>query len=264
VRLAQPTFADAFLSANRMPGIPRGAALACSMAFQILLLAALIVVPLWFISGPELKNFAVTMLLAPPPPPAAPISAPAPVVAAQPAPRKTFVQRGKLVLPMAIPKHAAVIREAPLPPEIGANGVAGGVYGGLPADLAGIVGGTTEPAPPPPPLPAAAPAVISRPKGPLRVGGDVKAPRIIHRVEPQYPTLARQARIEGDVVLSAMIDSHGNVVEAKVVSGPPMLYPASLAAVREWKFEPTYLNGEPWPIHYEVTLHFRIGARRVD
>ena len=136
-RLSQPTFSDAFLSNNRMPGVSRSAAIAGSMILQILLLSAVILVPLWFVSAPDLKNFAVTMLVAPPPPPAAPapLSAPARVAPSQPAPRKSIVQQEKVVLPMAIPKHAATIREAPPPPEIEPNAVAGGVYGGLPADL---------------------------------------------------------------------------------------------------------------------------------
>ncbi len=260
-RLSQPTFSDAFLSNNRMPGVSRSAAIAGSMILQILLLSAVILVPLWFVSAPDLKNFAVTMLVAPPPPPAAPapLSAPARVAPSQPAPRKSIVQQGKVVLPMAIPKHAATIREAPPPPEIEPNAVAGGVYGGLPADLTGVIAEPAPPAPPPPPLPSAsAGTVIPQPKRPLQVGGNVRPPRIIFRVDPEYPKLARQARVEGDVVLSVTIDPRGDIVEVKAVSGPSMLYPAALEAVRAWKFEPTYLNGEPWSIKWEITLHFRI------
>jgi protein TonB len=86
----------------------------------------------------------------------------------------------------------------------------------------------------------------------------VTMPRVIHRVEIQYPQLARQARIQGDVVLSATIDSHGNVVHVTAISGPSeLLYPAAMT-FREWEFEPTYLNGKAWPVQFEVTLHFRL------
>jgi protein TonB len=86
----------------------------------------------------------------------------------------------------------------------------------------------------------------------------VRMPRVIHRVEMQYPQLAKQARIEGDVILSATIDSRGNVVHVRAISGPSdLLYPAAMT-FREWKFEPTNLNGKAWPVQFEVTLHFRL------
>ena len=86
----------------------------------------------------------------------------------------------------------------------------------------------------------------------------VKMPRVIHRVEMQYPELARQSRVEGDVVLSATIDSHGDVVHVTAISGPSdLLYPAAMN-FRQWKFEPTYLDGKAWPIELEVTLHFQL------
>jgi len=204
---------------------------------------------------------AVTMLVAPGPPLALPTVTPkaTPAVAAAPAPTKRFVRQGKMSFPLAIPKHAEIIREAPLAPEVNSGAIGGGVYGGLSADLGGLMpSGLAEPPPPPAPVAAAAP-VTSQPKTPVRVGGTVRAPRSISRVAPRYPLLARQARIEGDVVISAVIDPRGNVVEMKAVSGPPLLYSAAMAALRQWKFEPTYLNGEPWPIQYEVTLHFRLG-----
>jgi protein TonB len=81
----------------------------------------------------------------------------------------------------------------------------------------------------------------------------VKRPKIIYRPEPEYPRLAKQARIQGDVEIDAIIDQAGNVVQMKVMDGPPLLVAAALQAVRTWKYEPTYLNGKPWPV--ELTLH---------
>lgn len=92
----------------------------------------------------------------------------------------------------------------------------------------------------------------------MRVGGDVRPPRLIRQVAPVYPKLAKQARMQGDVVISAIIDPKGNVVDLKVVSGPPLLYQAAIDAVGQWTFEPTYLNGEPWPVSYEITIHFEL------
>jgi protein TonB len=262
-RLDEPTFASAFLVDNRIPGTSRSAAMICSIAFQALLLTVLLVVPILFTASPDLRHYAVTMLSPPLPPPALP--APVPTVhrlaATQPEPPKTFVRQGKLSLPMSFPKHAAVIKEAPPAPEVSPSAFAGGVYGGLPVDLTGLTSGGLAEAPPPPPAPVASAPVISEPKKPLRVGGVVLAPRLIHLVEPDYPMQARQARIEGDVVISATIDEQGNVVKMQPISGPSMLYAAAMDALQEWKFEPTRLNGELWPIQWEVTLHFQLGRR---
>jgi len=90
------------------------------------------------------------------------------------------------------------------------------------------------------------------------VGGVVKPPRLLYGPEPRFPTLARQARLNGTVVIDAIIDEHGNVIEARVVSGHPLLIEAALEAVKERRYEPTILDGEPIAIDLsvQVTLHF--------
>ena len=77
-------------------------------------------------------------------------------------------------------------------------------------------------------------------------------------LEPVYPPLAKQARIQGDVVIDAVIDTKGNVVEMQVVSGHPLLIPAALEAVKKLKYQPTYLNEEPVAVQLLVTIKFRI------
>ena len=119
------------------------------------------------------------------------------------------------------------------------GGVLGGILGGIPTTA------TRGPAPP-----------AGKVRAPIRVGGHVRAPRVILQPEPLYPVLARQARIQGDVVIDAVIDKTGSVLEMKVVSGPPLLVPAALAAVRTWKYEPTFLNDEPIDVQLIVTVHF--------
>ena len=89
----------------------------------------------------------------------------------------------------------------------------------------------------------------------------MKPPRAIYRPAPEYPILALQARIEGDVEIDAVIDKDGNVVQARAMSGPPMLIGAALKAVSGWKYEPTYLNGEPYPIELTVRRHLLVGVR---
>ena len=93
---------------------------------------------------------------------------------------------------------------------------------------------------------------------PIRVGGRVRAPRAVYEPSPNYPTLAKQARISGDVVIDAVIDKTGSVVEMKVVFGPLPLIPAALAEVRTWRYELTYLNDEPIDIQFILTVRFEL------
>ncbi|HXQ25164.1 MAG TPA: TonB family protein [Candidatus Acidoferrales bacterium] len=113
--------------------------------------------------------------------------------------------------------------------------------------LAGIA--ATSVAAPPPPQPDAATA-------PIRVGGDVKPPRLVSTVLPVYPTMAKTAGVEGRVVIETSIQTDGSVKGSKVVSGPPMLRQAALDALRRWKYAPGMLNGEPVPVQITVTIEF--------
>jgi len=92
----------------------------------------------------------------------------------------------------------------------------------------------------------------------VRVGGRIREPRLIRRVEPDYPAIARNARIQGDVRIDAIIDTDGRIVEVKVLSGHPLLARSAAAAVSQWLYEPTYLNEQPIPVVLEVTVRFRL------
>jgi TonB family protein len=95
-----------------------------------------------------------------------------------------------------------------------------------------------------------------QPEGPVKVGGIVKEPRLLSRVMPEYPLVAKQAGIQGDVVVKTTIDQKGNVVNTQVVSGPAMLRGPALAALRRWKYEPSTLNGQPVEVQMMVTIKF--------
>jgi protein TonB len=209
---------------------------------------------LYYTDTINLKQLTATLLVAPPPPPPPP--APAGVVKAQ-APRRVFVSGGKLLAPTMIPRQIAEIKEASLEPD-SLGGVAGGVPGGVPGGqmggvLGGVIGGM---------LNTAARPVVPPPSGkaaPVRVGGRVRPPRPIVQVHPNYPLLARQARIQGQVQIDAILDEQGNVIDMKVVSGPPLLYQAALDALKAWKYEPTYLNDQPIAVEMIVTITFQLG-----
>ena len=192
---------------------------AVSLGIHVLVVTAVVVVPLLFTQVIDLHNFAVTYLALPRPPAAAP--APAPVVQRVSKPVHTIAP-SKLTAPITIPRKIEVVRDEGLP------------------DIA---------------------AAVTKPEKravPLRVGGDVKPPRQVVRIEPKYPPIARQARVEGMVVIEAVIDEHGNVVQAHVVTGPGLLVPSALTAVLQWKYEPTYLNGVPVSIAMNVQVMYSL------
>lgn len=229
-----------------------------SVILHAVVLTLIILVPLAYTESIDLRAFTRTFLVAPPPPPPPP---PPPAAAAvakvAKAPRRVFTAGGKLIAPTAIPKEVAIIKEEALPPDVGLGiGVEGGVPGGVPGgQLGGVIGGIIGSSPrsqlPPPPPPPA-------PRAPVRVGGRVMAPKLLYGPQPEYPVLAKQAKIQGDVILDAVIDTQGNVVELSVISGHPLLVPAALAAVRQWKYQPTYLNDEPISVQLHVTVRFRL------
>jgi protein TonB len=84
----------------------------------------------------------------------------------------------------------------------------------------------------------------------------LRPPRQTYSIDPEYPELARQAHISGTIVVDAVIDERGNVVQARVVSGHPLLIAAALRAVQQWKYEPTSLNGQPISVELQVEVHF--------
>jgi periplasmic protein TonB len=213
---------------------------------QTLILGILILIPLIYTEALP-KAMLSTLLIAPPPPPPPP-PPPAPVkVIVKPVAR--LIQSGKLMQPRAIPKEVAVFKEAELPPDVINNSNQGGVFGGIPGQ--GLIA-NNGPALPPPPK-AATPARIKQ-------GGQVTAASIITQTRPVYPALARQARIQGNVVLHAIIDKEGKVAQLEVISGHPLLVQSALDAVKQWRYKPTQLNGDPVEVDTTITVTFTMGG----
>jgi protein TonB len=101
-----------------------------------------------------------------------------------------------------------------------------------------------------------APPAQPVPEGPVSVGGEVKPPKVISSVAPVYPTIARQANVEGNVVVRVTVDKTGNVSDAHAISGPPLLRQAAVDALRQRKYEPSTLNGQPISVEMLVTIQF--------
>ena len=216
-----------------------------SMAFQVGFLAILILIPLIYTEALP-KTLMSSILLAPPPPPPPPAA-----VQVIRKPIQHLMDAGKLVTPKAIPKDIKIIKEEAEPPDMGgmAGGVPGGVAGGSAGGvLGGVIGGAGN-APPPPPK--------ANPKR-VTVGGNVQAARLVNRVQPLYPPLARQTRISGTVKLHAIIGKNGAVEQLQVVSGHPLLVQSALDAVRQWRYQPTLLNGDPVEVDTEIDVIFSL------
>jgi len=96
-----------------------------------------------------------------------------------------------------------------------------------------------------------------QPDGPVKVGGNVKEPRLMSSVMPAYPIGAAQAGVQGDVVIETTIDKSGKVVKMHVLSGPTLLRQAALDALQRWKYEPSTLDGQAVDVQMQVTIKFR-------
>ena len=205
----------------------------------------------------ETMAFFIATPVPPPPPPAPPVTEPEPK-RVRPAVTKAITPRTAPVIAKA-PVAAPVEAPASITPETGLeggeftpSGIEPGFENGIPGGVAGgIVGGFITAPPPPPPVPVA----------PVRVGGDISAPRLLHRVDPEYPLMAVAAQIEGMVILEATVDEAGAVSDTRVLRSHSVLDQAAVEAVEQWRYEPLRLNGKAQPFVLTVTVSFSLAGR---
>ena len=232
-----------------------------SFAGQIVLIVVAVILPLIYtevLPNTTLQSFLVAP--PPPPPPPPPPAAAAPVKVVKVIPRQ--FDAGKLMAPKSIPKDIATIKEEELPPpSSGVAGVVGGVSGGsvggsVGGVLGGILGGvpTAAPPPPPPPPPVKKVEAVQR----IKVGGNVQSAMILNKVQPIYPPIAKSARVQGVVHLAAVISKEGTIQELHAVGGPPLLIQAAMDAVKQWRYKPTILNGEPVQVDTTIDVNFTL------
>jgi protein TonB len=219
-----------------------------SLALHLFAAAVIVVVPLLAADQlPEpasaVKAFFVEPMSAPPPPPPPP--PPAPRAAQAPKiPPKPVAPETSFVAPVEVPQEIKPEETLDLGVE---GGVAGGVEGGVPGGVVGGVVGGLPDAPPPP-------------QQAVRVGGQIKEPKKLKDVKPVYPDIARQARVQGIVILECTISPQGKVTDVKVLRSIPLLDEAAKEAVRQWVYTPTLLNGVPVPVIMTVTVNFRLSS----
>jgi protein TonB len=122
---------------------------------------------------------------------------------------------------------------------------------------AGVIGDILSTVPPPPKSPAPK-AAETAPSKPLSVSGGVLNAKLIRKVLPAYPPLARQARISGTVRLVGIIGKDGTIQNLRLVSGPPLLVDAAFQAVRQWIYSPTLLSGQPVEVIAPIDVIFTL------
>jgi len=156
----------------------------------------------------------------------------------------------QLTAPTKIPHDIKIVKEEAPPPAAG-FGVAGMEGSGSGGVMGGVLGGLgTGPAPVVKAAPPKKVAVSSGVMAGNRIGGEM----------PQYPAIAKAARIQGTVVLQATISKNGTIENLRVVSGPPMLQSAAMQAVQGWRYKPYLLNGEPVEVETQVNVVFSLGS----
>jgi len=250
----RPLFADSLLDSGKKERTRRRYAAVLSFTFQCLLIGALLVVPLMFTE--ELpRQQLLTFLVAPPPPPPPP---PPPTAMAQVVRQNQtdLLTGGQLRTPSRIPENVQMIHEEEAPPPMPSmGGVVGGVPGGIPGgQLGGVIGGIVSQTSS---LAAIPKLALAQPKR-VRISQGVTKGLLIQRIEPKYPPLALAAHIWGQVVLKAIISKQGEIKELQLVSGHPMLVPAAIEAVTQWRYRPYLLNGEPVEVESTVTVTFQL------
>jgi protein TonB len=245
-------FEDSLIESGNRLKTKRGATTALSFGLQAVLVGVLVLIPLIFTEALP-KTQLMTFLVAPPPPPPPP-----PPPAAAPVRVVRQVQsdlvNGQLRTPTKIPQKVQMIKEdeAP-PPEMATGGVVGGVPGGVPGgQMGGVIGGIISS------TPVAVPKVATPQR--VRVSLGVSQGLLVKKVQPNYPPLARQARIQGTVLLQAEISKDGTIENLRLISGHPMLAPAAIEAVKQWRYKPYMLNGEPVAVETQVQVNFTLSG----
>jgi periplasmic protein TonB len=220
---------------------------------QCVVIGIAVLVPMIFTDVLPAGQLKSLLVAPPPPPPPPPPPAEIPKVAVKVIPRQ--FDAGRLVTPKSVPTQVATIREEELPPPSAvAGGVAGGIGAGFTGGALGNLLGSVPTAAAPPPPKEEKKKEIQR----IKVGGNVQLANVIKRVTPQYPAIARQARIQDHVILHAIISREGTIQDLRVVSGHPLLRQAALDAVKQWLYKPTMLNSEPVEVETEIDVNFTL------
>jgi len=244
-------FEDSLIESGNRLKTKRGATTVLSFALQMCLLGILILIPLIYTEALP-KTQLMTFLVAPPPPPPPPPPPAAAVVKVVKI--QSDLVNGQLRTPTKIPEKVQMIKEEEAPaPVMSTGGLVGGVPGGVPGgQMGGVIGGIISS------TPMAVPKVATPQR--VRVSSGVSSGLLLRKVQPVYPPLARQARIQGKVLLQAVISKDGSIENLHLINGHPMLTQAAMDAVKQWKYKPYLLNGEPVEVETQVEVNFTLSG----
>ena len=240
-------FEDSLIESGGRLKTKRGRTTLVSFILEAIVVVILILIPLMFTEALP-KGQLMTFLVAPPPPPPPPPPPAAVKIVRQ---VETDIVNNQLRTPTKIPKQVKIIQEEEAPPP--SAGVVGGVPGGVPGGAAnGVIGGIISS------TPVAVPKVaVQR----VRVSQGVTQGMKVHDVTPQYPQMAKIARVQGPVVLAAVIGKDGTIQGLRVVSSAsPLLNQAAVEAVKQWRYRPYILNGEPVEVDTTITVNFTLSG----
>ncbi|PYV50539.1 MAG: energy transducer TonB [Acidobacteria bacterium] len=239
-------FEDSLIESGGKLKTARGKTTTFSFVLEAVIVGILVLIPLLFTEALPKAQLMMALVAPPPPPPPPPPPAAVKIVKQV----QTDIVNGQLRTPTKIPKKVEIIKEEEAPPPM--SGVVGGVPGGVPGgQMNGVIGGIISNAP------MAVPKVaVQR----VRVSQGVTQGMVLHKVQPTYPPLARTARVQGSVLLAAVIGKDGTIQNLHVISGHPLLTQAALEAVRQWRYRPYILNGEPVEVDTQVTVNFTLSG----
>src|SRR6202521_2353844 len=244
-------FEDSLIESGGRLKTKRGRWTFFSFILEAVLVGILVLIPLLFTEALPKTQLMTFLAAPPPPPPPSPRPAAAPVKIVKQV--QTDIINGQLRTPTKIPEKVQMIKEEDAPPPMPSTGVVGGVHGGVPGgSMGGVMGsilGST---------PVAVPRVATPQR--VRVSQGVTSGLLIRKIQPAYPPLARQARIQGSVLLQAEISKEGTIENLRLISGHPMLAPAAIEAVKQWKYKPYILNGEPVEVETQITVNFTLAG----
>jgi len=245
-------FEDSLIESGGKLRTKRGRTSAIAFAIQIGIIVVMILIPLIFTEALPRTQLMTLLVAPPPPPPPPPPPAAAPVHVVRHI--ETDIVNGELRTPTKIPKKIEMIKEDEAPPPVMAStGVVGGVPGGVPGgSMNGVLGSVLSS------VPTVAPKIATPQR--VRVSSGVSQGLLVRRVQPNYPPLARQARIQGTVILQAEISKDGSIQNLQLISGHPMLAPAAIEAVKQWKYRPYLLNGEPVEVETQIQVNFTLNG----
>jgi periplasmic protein TonB len=244
-------FEDSLIESGGKLKSKRGRTTTIAFVLQVGLVGVLVLIPLLFTEALPKANLMTFLVAPPPPPPPPPPPAATPVQIVKKV--QTDIINGQLRTPTKIPEKVQMIKEDEAPPPMMSAGVVGGVPGGVPGgQMGGVLGSIISSANAPVPH-------VATPQR-VRVSQGVTQGLLVRRVNPTYPTLARTARISGKVLLQAQISKSGEIQNLQVISGHPMLIQAALEAVRQWKYRPYYLNGEPVEVDTTIEVNFTLSG----